>query len=112
MPAAIIALEIEIFICSYPLVAPEVGAELYVPGKLCVNCVEVTASLFRPCRVGSEMRDHDALHLGSLCQFSDLARRHVMGVHVPFEPRWRRIGCSRTRAPAMPASTVSTSIIS
>jgi hypothetical protein len=46
------------------------------------------------------MRDHDALHLGSLCQFSDLAGRHMVGVHMPFEPRWRCIGCSRTRAPA------------
>ncbi len=100
MPAAIIALETELLICNRPLVAPEIGTELYVSGKLCVNCVEVTASLFLPCRVGSEMRDDDALYLGSLCQFSDLAGRHVMGVHMPFEPRWCCIRCSRTRAPA------------
>jgi len=37
MPAARIALEIESFICLViPLVATEVGAELYVSGKLCV----------------------------------------------------------------------------
>src|SRR4051812_42572834 len=99
MPAARIALETENFICTHPLVAPEVGAELYISRKQYVNCVEVTASLFRTCRIGSKMRDDDALHLGSLCQFSDLARRHVMGVHMPFEPRRRCVGCSGARAP-------------
>src|SRR4051812_13901013 len=69
------------------LVAAEIYRQLSVTHKVFTDGIEVASPLLGGRRIWRKVRNDELLDAGSLCQFADLRRRHVMCVHVPLESR-------------------------
>src|SRR3954471_17920035 len=83
-------------VLPYVLVAAEIHRELSVAHKVFTDGIEVASSLLGGRRIWRKVRNDELRNAGSLCEFADLRRRHVMCVHVPLESR-RSLTRSRCR---------------